>query len=160
MIQDEERLATCCLLESDEPCLRAAGNAVFNKRVQKNAHQTTHLSLKPRVTHKYMCDYHKHHIMSMRRKKTRDSDDEPEGDDNEEMPQVDLSVLQLNTLRKFKKHYKIPSRPGLNKAQLVELLTPHFVSLPVCEKDVLTHFIYNVKNGRAARGQATVKEEE
>jgi len=34
---------------------------------------------------------------------------------------VDLYQLQVNTLRRYKKHFKIPTRPGLNKAQLAEV---------------------------------------
>lgn len=36
-------------------------------------------------------------------------------------PQVDLFQLQVNTLRRYKRHYKIQTRPGLNKAQLAEV---------------------------------------
>lgn len=35
--------------------------------------------------------------------------------------QVDLFQLQVNTLRRYKRHYKIQTRPGLNKAQLAEV---------------------------------------
>ena len=35
--------------------------------------------------------------------------------------QVDLSQLQVNTLRRYKRHFKLQVRPGLNKAQLVEV---------------------------------------
>lgn len=35
--------------------------------------------------------------------------------------QVDLFQLQVNTLRRYKRHYKLQTRPGLNKAQLAEV---------------------------------------
>jgi hypothetical protein len=35
--------------------------------------------------------------------------------------QVDFCSLQVNTLRRYKRHYKLQTRPGLNKAQLVEV---------------------------------------
>lgn len=38
-------------------------------------------------------------------------------------PQVDLFQLQVNTLRRYKRHYKLQTRPGLNKAQLAEVHT-------------------------------------
>lgn len=38
--------------------------------------------------------------------------------------QVDLFQLQVNTLRRYKRHYKLQTRPGLNKAQLAEVRTP------------------------------------
>lgn len=37
--------------------------------------------------------------------------------------QVDLFQLQVNTLRRYKRHYKLQTRPGLNKAQLAEVNT-------------------------------------
>lgn len=37
------------------------------------------------------------------------------------MPEIDLNQLQLNTLKRYKKHYKIPSKPTMNKTQLAEV---------------------------------------
>ena len=34
-----------------------------------------------------------------------------------------MYYFQVNTLRRYKKHYKVPSRPGLNKAQLADVST-------------------------------------
>lgn len=51
------------------------------------------------------------------------------GQDSEKWPcvclclQVDLFQLQVNTLRRYKRHYKLQTRPGLNKAQLAEVRT-------------------------------------
>uniref|UniRef100_A0A8B9G6W2 Sin3A associated protein 30 n=1 Tax=Amazona collaria TaxID=241587 RepID=A0A8B9G6W2_9PSIT len=59
---------------------------------------------------------------------------------------VDLYQLQVNTLRRYKRHFKLQTRPGLNKAQLVEIIGCHFRTIPVNEKDTLTYFIYSVKN--------------
>ncbi|XP_006930834.1 histone deacetylase complex subunit SAP30 isoform X2 [Panthera pardus] len=61
---------------------------------------------------------------------------------------VDLYQLQVNTLRRYKRHFKLSTRPGLNKAQLVEIVGCHFRSIPVNEKDTLTYFIYSVKNDK------------
>ena len=35
--------------------------------------------------------------------------------------QIDFYSMPVNTLRRFKKHYKLPSRPGLTKAQLADV---------------------------------------
>ena len=71
----------------------------------------------------------------------RDSDDS--GEAETERPDVDLYQLQvhktfpfqtrniystliyfqMNTLRRYKKHFKVTSRPGLNKALLADSLT-------------------------------------
>ncbi|MEQ2228372.1 Histone deacetylase complex subunit sap30l, partial [Ilyodon furcidens] len=55
---------------------------------------------------------------------------------------VDLFQLQVNTLRRYKRHYKLQTRPGLNKAQLAETVSRHFRNIPVNEKETLTYFIY------------------
>ena len=59
-------------------------------------------------------------IQSARTRQRKDSDEDNvnEGDD---VAEVDLYQLQVNTLRRYKKHFKIPSRPGLNKAQLADV---------------------------------------
>ena len=36
--------------------------------------------------------------------------------------QVDFLQLQMNTLRRYKRHYKLQLKPGTNKIQLVEVL--------------------------------------
>lgn len=38
-----------------------------------------------------------------------------------DVPEVDLYQLQVNTLRRYKKHYKVATRPGINKAQLSDV---------------------------------------
>lgn len=40
----------------------------------------------------------------------------------DEIPEVDFSQLQMNTLRRYKKHYKVVTKPSLNKAQLAEVI--------------------------------------
>ena len=35
--------------------------------------------------------------------------------------QVDFLQLQMNTLRRYKRHYKLQLKPGTNKIQLVEV---------------------------------------
>merc|ERR550517_1944315 len=80
-------------------------------------------------------------------RKRKDSDDDDETDS--EHPEVDLFQLQLNTLRRYKKHFKVPVRQGLNKAQLADSMTRHFKTLPVPEKETVTYFIYMVKTNKS-----------
>ncbi|XP_018428558.1 PREDICTED: histone deacetylase complex subunit SAP30L isoform X3 [Nanorana parkeri] len=61
--------------------------------------------------------------------------------------------LQVNTLRRYKRHYKLQTRPGLNKAQLAETVSRHFRNIPVNEKETLAYFIYMVKNNRSRLDQ-------
>lgn len=58
---------------------------------------------------------------------------------------VDLASLQVNTLRRYKKHFHVPAKPGLNKQQLAETLHRHFRSIPVNEKEAITYFIFSIK---------------
>ncbi|XP_055433645.1 histone deacetylase complex subunit SAP30 isoform X3 [Bubalus kerabau] len=139
----------CCLREDGERCGRAAGNASFSKRIQKSISQKkvkieldksvsdggTNLLCPPpgalgersrRVSarHLYICDYHKNLIQSVRNRRKRKGSDDDGGDSpvqDVDTPEVDLYQLQVNTLRRYKRHFKLPTRPGLNKAQLVEV---------------------------------------
>lgn len=58
---------------------------------------------------------------------------------------VDLQQLQVNTLRRYKRHFRVQTRPGLNKLQLAESLKHHFRTLPIIEKEAITYFVYIVK---------------
>lgn len=58
---------------------------------------------------------------------------------------VDLQQLQVNTLRRYKRHFRVQTRPGLNKLQLAESLKSHFRTLPIIEKEAITYFVYIVK---------------
>ncbi|XP_019513282.1 PREDICTED: histone deacetylase complex subunit SAP30L isoform X1 [Hipposideros armiger] len=114
---------SCCLIEDGERCVRPAGNASFSKRVQKSISQKKlKLDIDKSVRHLYICDFHKNFIQSVRNKRKRktsdDGGDSPEHDTD--IPEVDLFQLQVNTLRRYKRHYKLQTRPGFNKAQLAE----------------------------------------
>jgi hypothetical protein len=45
---------------------------------------------------------------------------------------VDLYQLQVNTLRRYKKHFKVPVRQGMNKMQLADVSLTLNVSF-LCE---------------------------
>uniref|UniRef100_A0A7N4NN00 Sin3A associated protein 30 n=1 Tax=Sarcophilus harrisii TaxID=9305 RepID=A0A7N4NN00_SARHA len=142
----------CCLREDGERCSRAAGNASFSKRIQKSISQKkVKIDLDKTARHLYICDFHKNLIQSVRNRRKRKGSDDDGGDSpvqDIDTPEVDLYQLQVNTLRRYKRHFKLPTRPGLNKAQLVEIVGCHFRSIPVNEKDTLTYFIYSVKNDK------------
>ena len=140
----------CCLLEAGGPCNRPASNASYSKRIQGIvAQRKLKLTLDPKAKHNYICEFHKSVIQNVRQKRQRQ--DSEESLDTEvamsgEDP-VDFFHLQMNTLRRYKKHFKVTSRPGLNKAQLADSLVRHFKTIPVIEKEALTYFIYMVKTG-------------
>ncbi|XP_063776710.1 histone deacetylase complex subunit SAP30 [Pseudophryne corroboree] len=140
----------CCLRDEGERCPRPAGNASFSKRIQKSISQKkVKIDLDKTARHLYICDFHKNLIQSVRNRRKRKGSDDDEGDSpvhDADTPEVDLFQLQVNTLRRYKRHFKLQARPGLNKAQLVEIIGGHFRTLPVNEKDTLTCFICSVKN--------------
>jgi histone deacetylase complex subunit SAP30 len=141
----------CCLIDDGIKCKNAAGNASFSKRIQKGISQRKmKLMLDLRTRSQFICDYHKSKIQSARslkrHQRTTISRDSDSGTDDE--PDVDFYQLQVQTLRRYKKHFKVSTRPGLNKAQLAEIISKHFMTIPVKEKEVLAYFIYSVKNGQ------------
>lgn len=137
----------CCLVDDNERCRQSAGNAAYSKRIQKTVTQRRlKLNIDPQARHTYICDYHKNMIQCARTKQRRLKDSED--DSNEALmdsPEVDWCQLQVPTLRRYKRHYKVQTRPGWNKAQLAEAIQKHFKSIPVDEKEIITYFIYMVK---------------
>ena len=141
----------CCLLENSRPCNRPASNASYSKRIQGTvAQRKLKLQLDTKAQHTYICEFHKSVIQTVRTKRQRqDSEDSVDGGDSSNNDMVDFFQLQMNTLRRYKKHFKVTSRPGVNKAQLADSLTRHFKTIPVIEKEALTYFIYMVKTKRS-----------
>lgn len=142
----------CCLIDDGLKCTRLAGNASFSKRIQKGISQRKmKLSLDSFALSQFICDFHKGKIQSARSMKrhqratTVSRGDSDSGSDSES-PEVDFYSLQVQTLRRYKKFYKVSTRPGLNKAQLADIISKHFMTIPVKEKEVLAYFIYSVKH--------------
>merc|ERR1719150_2411266 len=141
----------CCLLENGKPCNRPASNASYSKRIQGTvAQRKLKLQLDTKAQHTYICEFHKSVIQTVRTKRQRqDSEDSVDGADSSNNEMVDFFQLQMNTLRRYKKHFKVTSRPGVNKAQLAESLTRHMKTIPVAEKEALTYFIYMIKTNKS-----------
>jgi len=140
----------CCLLDNGKRCTRVAGNASYNKRIQKTVFQKKlKLQMDDRAGHIYICDFHKSVIQNLRTKRKRKESEDDSGETDTEHPEVDLFQLQVNTLRRYKKQYKVPVRQGLNKAQLADSMMRHFKTIPVVEKEALTYFIYMVKTNKS-----------
>ncbi|XP_031783415.1 histone deacetylase complex subunit SAP30 homolog [Nasonia vitripennis] len=140
----------CCLVDEGTRCTRPAGNASYSKRIQKTVTQRRlKLNLDNLARHIYICDYHKQVIQCARTKqqqqRRRKDSEEDSGETDNDLPEVDLFQLQVGTLRRYKRHYKLTTRPGLNKAQLADFLAKHFKTIPVAEKETLSVFFYTVK---------------
>ncbi|KAJ8986103.1 hypothetical protein NQ317_003398 [Molorchus minor] len=136
----------CCLIDNGERCPRPAGNASYSKRIQKTVTQRRlNLGIDNSARHIYICEFHKMIIQCARTKRRRKDSEDDSNETDTDVPEVDLYQLQVNTLRRYKRHYKVPMRQGLNKAQLADTLMKHFKTIPVKEKEVVTFFIYTVK---------------
>ncbi|CAB3373452.1 Hypothetical predicted protein [Cloeon dipterum] len=137
----------CCLIDEGERCNKVAGNASYSKRIQKIvAQRRLRLHIDDTARHNYICEFHKTMIQCARTKRRRkDSEEDSNGTDSE-VPEVDLSQLQVNTLRRYKRHFKLQTRPAPSKSQLAEILMNHFKTISVPEKEVTTFFIYTVKS--------------
>lgn len=141
---------TCCLVDSGRRCSRLAGNASYSKRIQKTvAQRKLKLHMDGAARHIYICDHHKNMIQSFRAKRKRKDSEDDSAETDSEYPDVDLFQLQVNTLRRYKKHYKVPVRQGMNKSQLADCVMRHFKTIPVVEKDALTFFIYMIKTNKS-----------
>uniref|UniRef100_A0A0A9WA87 Histone deacetylase complex subunit SAP30 n=1 Tax=Lygus hesperus TaxID=30085 RepID=A0A0A9WA87_LYGHE len=133
----------CCLIDDNYRCTRPAGNASYSKRIQKTVTQKKlRLNLDPSAPNLYICDHHKGVIQTARSKRRRKDSEDDSNEPDPDIPEVDLGQLQVSTLRKYKRHFKVTTRPSLNKAQLAELLLKHFKNLPVDEKDIISNFYY------------------
>lgn len=89
--------------------------------------------------HIYICDYHKGVIQSARSKRRRKDSEEDSNETDTDIPEVDMFQLQVNTLRRYKRHFKVATRPGLNKAQLADVsrnIYSYSVSYQVCIKSL------------------------
>lgn len=60
-------------------------------------------------------------IQCARTKRRRKDSEEDSNETDTDLPEVDLYQLQVNTLRRYKRHFKVSTRPGLNKAQLADV---------------------------------------
>lgn len=79
--------------------------------------------------HIYICEFHKGRIQGARTKRRRKDSEEDSNETDTDLPEVDLYQLQVNTLRRYKKHYKVATRPGMNKAQLADVSLINLINL-------------------------------
>lgn len=60
---------------------------------------------------------------------------------NYSVSQVDFLQLQMNTLRRYKRHYKLQLKPGTNKIQLVEVrLDFYYYFIKLCTFSTVGNF--------------------
>ena len=75
--------------------------------------------------HIYICDFHKTRIQTARTKRRRKDSEDDSNETDTDQPEADLYQLQMNTLKRYKRFYKVSTRPNLNKAQLSDVSKTH-----------------------------------
>ncbi|UYV64458.1 SAP30L [Cordylochernes scorpioides] len=152
MKRHQEEEGRCCMVEDDIRCHRPANIYTFNKRMHKLLTQRRpKLRLDTQARHNFICENHKN-ILSLRMKR-RTKDSEDDADVGKATLEVDFCQLQINTLRRYRKFYKVPIRPGANKAQLAETLARHFKTIKVNEREAISTFIHMVQTNSSKLDQ-------
>lgn len=57
----------------------------------------------------------------------------------DEAPEIDFSQLQMNTLRRYKKHFKVVTKPNLNKPQMAEVIDMLYKIIYIYLIDNISH---------------------
>eukprot|EP01139_Manchomonas_bermudensis_P001625 Amastigsp_a2444_767.p3 type:complete len:107 gc:universal Amastigsp_a2444_767:588-268(-) len=59
---------------------------------------------------------------------------------------VDFSKWDIAALKRYKKHYKLRVQHDATKSDLVAAITEHFDSLPCDEFEIMSFFVFAVRN--------------
>jgi len=59
---------------------------------------------------------------------------------------ADFSKLDMGTLKRYKRHYKLRTKHNSNKTELAATVSKHFSSQAVLEMETISFFVYAVKN--------------
>eukprot|EP00039_Didymoeca_costata_P019865 m.339211 g.339211 ORF g.339211 m.339211 type:complete len:141 (+) comp18705_c0_seq1:57-479(+) len=128
----------CCLIENKKRCQRAATNTKLSKRVlNRLISRFPSVSLDEKAEHTYICDVHKRLTEQLNNDKRKRS--------QSDVPEVNFSALHMNTLKRYKKHYKL-SADTASKSDLVEVVSQHFKLQNVVEMDTIMLFSHMIKN--------------
>ncbi|KAL6617026.1 hypothetical protein LY90DRAFT_511309 [Neocallimastix californiae] len=65
---------------------------------------------------------------------------------SDNVTKLNLSSLNTSVLRKYKDTYKIKTKLNSSREDLLNAVTKHWNSQELSEKDIITQFIYTVKN--------------
>eukprot|EP00126_Sphaerothecum_destruens_P008166 Sdes_comp20111_c0_seq1m13133 len=142
---------TCCLIDHKKKCVRAASNAIYSKRIQDAASEKKlKLTFDKKSPHLRICVFHKNMISSVRKEKKAAAAAAVLTGVPSQSPipsSVDFNQLHVTALKRYKRHYKLPTRHNLNKSDLVDAIVKHFYAQPVSEMESVSLFVYIVKNG-------------
>ena len=60
---------------------------------------------------------------------------------------VDFSKLDMATLKRYKRHYRLKTRQNVTKTELAQAVAKHFASQTVDEADTISLFMYSARAG-------------
>lgn len=60
---------------------------------------------------------------------------------------VDFSKLDMATLKRYKRHYRLKTRQNVTKTELATAVAKHFASQTVDEADTISLFMYSARAG-------------
>ena len=60
---------------------------------------------------------------------------------------LDFSKLDMATLKRYKRHYRLKTRQNVTKTELAQAVAKHFASQTVDEADTISLFMYSARAG-------------
>ena len=71
----------------------------------------------------------------------------PRGEKDARNLTVDFSKLDMATLKRYKRHYRLKTRQNVTKTELALAVAKHFASQTVDEADTISLFMYSARAG-------------
>ena len=65
---------------------------------------------------------------------------------------VDFTKLDMATLKRYKRHYRLKTRQNVTKTELAMAVAKHFASTTVDEADTISLFMYSARGGSLQYG--------
>ncbi|XP_031767293.2 histone deacetylase complex subunit SAP30 homolog [Galleria mellonella] len=129
----------CCLMDDDKHCKQFAGSAVYGRRIVRLiTDQNLNLRLNPKARHTNMCNYHRDILQIAKIEYKRNNKKRMRS------PEINMHLLTVKTLRRYKSYYNIRAGRGWNKARLVNAVEEHLKTLPINETEIINNFIHMV----------------
>ena len=76
----------------------------------------------------------------------------PRGEKDARNLTVDFTKLDMATLKRYKRHYRLKTRQNVTKTELALAVAKHFASQTVDEADTISLFMYSARYAFAAHG--------
>ena len=76
----------------------------------------------------------------------------PRGEKDARNLTVDFTKLDMATLKRYKRHYRLKTRQNVTKTELALAVAKHFASQTVDEADTISLFMYSARYAFASHG--------